>query len=512
MASFELPERTKSEIIPALRFKSTTEECDDEEEFLISNCQTISSSTDTESLSCLLCSKEYDFLKQRDDYLSHLYMEHRLVIAEVNDIDLLSDYLRFWRQAFNGHELEEYCTTMLLDQLPDGTTSRNERYYLLSDILPQDRELRIELKRKNVQRALAQHKFELNDRSFKKKCLYCRDVIEGLRSMYLEHLLTKHFLQLGKPENLVFVDELLDKVKTNLDNLICLFCEKVFRDRLTLKEHMRKKGHKRINPSLKQYDRFYLENYHMPDNNPPTNKCNRNFLSNNKNCTQLSHHKLRKYCRNTNNLNSINKIEHKNSSRKENWRQEQNTPNNSSKPDNDSFSNDEENSDADWSDWNGILKQSFNCLYCEYKTNEYKQLNEHIKEKHSIDLNSSLKPLHFYQRIKLVNYIRRQMCFNRCVTCDERFPEADSLQKHLIDKQHFGVGTTKQWDKPEYFFPTYEDDDLLFVLDNLDEDSDESNDITESENLVPIFVEESSVTSINKEAELLSLENFNLLL
>ena len=43
--------------------------------------------------------------------------------------------------------------------------------------------------------------------------------------------------------------------------LICFYCEKKFKDRYVLKEHMRKKQHKQINPKDKNYDRFYVINY-----------------------------------------------------------------------------------------------------------------------------------------------------------------------------------------------------------------------------------------------------------
>lgn len=44
-------------------------------------------------------------------------------------------------------------------------------------------------------------------------------------------------------------------------SLQCLYCEGTFRDHATLKEHMRKKLHKRINPKNRTYDKFYVINY-----------------------------------------------------------------------------------------------------------------------------------------------------------------------------------------------------------------------------------------------------------
>lgn len=44
-------------------------------------------------------------------------------------------------------------------------------------------------------------------------------------------------------------------------SLQCLYCEKTFRDKSTLRDHMRKKSHRRISASNHQYDRFYVINY-----------------------------------------------------------------------------------------------------------------------------------------------------------------------------------------------------------------------------------------------------------
>ncbi|EEC06606.1 hypothetical protein IscW_ISCW003729 [Ixodes scapularis] len=43
--------------------------------------------------------------------------------------------------------------------------------------------------------------------------------------------------------------------------LLCLYCEKTFKDWQTLKEHMRKKQHKHINPKNSAYDKYYVVNY-----------------------------------------------------------------------------------------------------------------------------------------------------------------------------------------------------------------------------------------------------------
>jgi len=64
---------------------------------------------------------------------------------------------------------------------------------------------------------LAQQEAERADITFKRGCIFCRTEICGSRAAYIKHLYQKHNLYLGKPENLVFVDELLDKIQNNIE-------------------------------------------------------------------------------------------------------------------------------------------------------------------------------------------------------------------------------------------------------------------------------------------------------
>ena len=94
-----------------------------------------------------------------------------------------------------------------------------------------------------------------------------------------------HNFSVGQPDNLVFVrykrivhdavgcilysstysvslpSDLLDLLERRLNDLVCIFCEKIFKNRDVLKEHMRKKSHKKINPRNEAYDKFYIINY-----------------------------------------------------------------------------------------------------------------------------------------------------------------------------------------------------------------------------------------------------------
>lgn len=47
--------------------------------------------------------------------------------------------------------------------------------------------------------------------------MFCRTEFFGLRITYIKHLAEKHNLYLGKPDNLVFIDEFLDKIQTSIE-------------------------------------------------------------------------------------------------------------------------------------------------------------------------------------------------------------------------------------------------------------------------------------------------------
>lgn len=54
-------------------------------------------------LICMLCefSSENDWSDNKE-ILQHMYYQHRLVIADVQNIANLREYLRFWKNEFKG--------------------------------------------------------------------------------------------------------------------------------------------------------------------------------------------------------------------------------------------------------------------------------------------------------------------------------------------------------------------------------------------------------------------------
>lgn len=442
---------------------------------------------------CLFCDKSFQFYSEKDEYLAHLYLDHRLIIGDEDQVAIFHEYLIFWREKFNGDEqkLPEYCTMMIMDQLPDGTPAKGEKYYLLCDVLPQDNELRQKLQQKRLERALAQHQFERTDTNFQGDCLFCRDVIKTSRNDLLEHLFSKHFLQLGKPENLVFIDELIDTVQSKLNNLVCLFCEKKFRDRPTLKEHMRKKGHKRINPGNKSYDRFFLINYQLETQTSQKKKAKH-------------HQRLRKRSENDAKMEKDPTVRPIEGSSNEattasKYREKKNAST--------LFESD---SDSNWSDWHGD-QETLTCLFCSHNEIDFSKLKVHMAHSHQVDFDNETASMTFYDRVKIVNFIRRKMYLSQCIRCDEQFKKSADLRAHLNESNHCCIGDRKQWDLPQYFFPTYEDDGILCSLDDTELDEESCISVTKAEDSSIVVLSEDAKVSINLDAEALSKERLQVL-
>lgn len=163
-----------------------------------------------------------------------------------------SSYIHYWGVKFKEEPITTFCTTILMDCTPDGKPSKNEVYYLLSDCISEDRTLRDELHRARLVRSvekkwsfheigtkfvppnfsvkelvLSQQAQERSDTNFKRGCIFCRTEFTGLRSDYLKHLSQKHNVQLGKPENLVFIDQLLDRIQRSIERWTKIFVKNI---------------------------------------------------------------------------------------------------------------------------------------------------------------------------------------------------------------------------------------------------------------------------------------------
>ncbi|XP_054632693.1 zinc finger protein 277 [Dunckerocampus dactyliophorus] len=377
-----------------------------------------------ETLVCLFCSKLLPVTK-KDALLKHLLLEHKLVIADVKLIADLPKYLAHWKGRFLEQPITDFCSVIKTNST--GPVEQQEHYFLLCDVLPEDRTLREKLQQKRLEEVLEQQQKEREDCSFHRICMFCNDEFTGNRSSLLNHMAREHSFSIGLPDNIVYCEELLDMLQSKVDNLQCLYCEKTFRDKTTLRDHMRKKAHRRINANNHQYDRFYVINY-----------------------LELG----------------------------KTWEEVQSE-------DDRELVDDE---DDDWSDWRSH-PVSVVCLFCDHQSETMEQIYTHMKEIHGFDLHQLRAQLNlrFYQQVKLVNFIRRQIHQNRCYACHDKFRSRGDVLRHIVDNGHvMKLPPVSTWNQPQYYFPTYENDALLCTLS--DSDGDQSDETNQED--VPIIAED----------------------
>ncbi|CAB3385833.1 Hypothetical predicted protein [Cloeon dipterum] len=359
---------------------------------------------DDVAVECLLCKLEFKMESEQKMFLKHLFTDHRLVIGDVNQVASLKSYVKFWKARFQSGPLEEFCSVMKMDTTPDGKYSKDEVYFMLSDILPEDKQLREGLQRKRLNVILERQKFEREDMTYSQDCLFCRKKLEGTRADALEHLAEYHNFNLGRSDNLVFIDELLEQIHLRLQNLRCLFCNNQFYEKRALSEHMRKKQHKCINPEHTEMDKYFIVNYL-----------------------------------------EIGKS----------WKEVEEEQDGPLGPE-----------DESWSDWcDDEAESPLVCLFCDHQSKHLHALNCHSQVQHNGFTLDNLN-LSFYLQVKLVNYIRRQVYLNACPVCNESFDCKSSLDEHLLSSQHYTVPDVSLFDQPQFFFPTYENDAVLSQLED----------------------------------------------
>ncbi|XP_014827925.1 PREDICTED: zinc finger protein 277 isoform X3 [Poecilia mexicana] len=355
-----------------------------------------------ELLVCLFCSESVPLL-QKDTLLRHLLLEHKLVIADIKLIASLPRYLVYWKGRFLEQPVTDFCSVIKTNST--GPVEKQEDYFLLCDVLPEDRILRERLQQKRLEEVLEQQQKERDDCYFHRLCLFCSEECTG-------------------------------------NSLQCLYCEKIFRDKSTLKDHMRKKAHRRINANNHEYDRFYVINY-----------------------LELG----------------------------KTWEEVQ------SEDDRELV----DVEDDDWSDWHAHPVSAV-CLFCDRQSETMDQIYTHMKDSHGFDLHNLKMELNlnFYQQVKLVNFIRRQIHQSHCYGCQKKFDSRADMMDHIISEGHvMKLPEMSTWDQPQYYFPTYENDALLCTLS--DSNDDEDNEACCNED-IPVIAEDISDLRVLKQNSVLN--------
>ncbi|XP_062033986.1 zinc finger protein 277 isoform X2 [Lepus europaeus] len=353
------------------------------------------------SVPCIFCEEHFPVAEQ-DKLLKHMIIEHKIVIADVKLVADFQRYVLYWRKRFTEQPITDFCTVIRINST--APPEEQDNYFLLCDVLPEDRILREELQKQKLKEILEQQQQERSDTSFHGSCMFCSEEFLG-------------------------------------NSLQCLYCEKTFRDKNTLKDHMRKKQHRRINPKNKEYDRFYVINY----------------LEFGKSWEEVQLEDDREF------------LDHQ---------------------------------EDDWSDWEEHPVSAV-CLFCEKQAETVEKLYVHMEDAHKFDLLKikSELGLNFYQQVKLVNFIRRQVHQCRCYGCHVKFKSKADLRSHMEEAKHISLLPEKKiWDQLQYYFPTYENDALLCTL------SDSESDLASQEQNenVPIIGEDTSKLQALKQSSVLN--------
>ena len=277
---------------------------------------------------------------------------------------------------------------------------------------------------------------ERKDTSFAQCCLFCRSVFTGSHAELFDHMAFFHNFSVGQPNNLVFVRELLDLLEERLRKLVCIYCEKTFKSRDVLKEHMRKKMHKKINPKNQTYDKFYMVNYQQFGQKWGGDGQTQHVIDEDETVTGFD--VARKAV---------------------------------SEPLDDCG-----DEDASWEDWKGERGGAV-CLFCPALYTEPADLLTHMTSIHDFDFQDvrNRGKLNFYQQVKVVNFVRRKVHLKVCIHCKDGFGNAEALTEHMTNEGHFKLpDDSSEWDDTNYLFPTYENDELLNNLDDLYDKAEEA--------------------------------------
>lgn len=402
---------------------------------------------------CVSCLEFFDLPEQISGFADHLLKEHKIVVSEMNLIVDPKRYIEHWRQRFAKESIDKIFPRIEPSE-GDSYFGETDYYYLMSENVAEDRSLRQRLAMRRLEEALQCQQREREDTSFQLQCIFCRYNARGNRSKIIHHLYMIHHLNLGSPDNLVFVTEYIEHLKEKLHRNECIYCEKIFPDRNTLMDHMRKRNHREVNPKNHYYDKFYIINY-----------------------LELGKRWLDVLA--------------------EDFEDTMPTFQDS----------DEEEEDNEWCEWQednlDADETRVVCLLCDASEDNAQSLLEHMKTTHEFDLlkNVSDDKLNSYQRLRLINYIRKQNYHADCWVCQKtEFENPLALQKHILEHKPLShLPDASIWDTEENLVPIFGNDHFLWMLESILEENEitcSSDDEGESEERFSKLVLESKSNTV----------------
>ncbi|ETN72396.1 hypothetical protein NECAME_13887 [Necator americanus] len=406
---------------------------------------------------CLSCLQFFDLPDQMEPFEEHLLKEHKIVVSEMGLIVDPKRYVEHWRQRFAKESVDKIFPRI---EPKEGEKFFGEvdYYYNMSEALPEDYSLRQRLAMRRLEEALSCQQREREDTNFQQQCIFCRYTARGNRSKIIHHLYMIHHLNLGSPDNLVFVTEYIEHLKDKLQRNECIYCEKTFGDRNILMDHMRKRNHREVNPKNHYYDKFYIINY------LELGKRWLDVLAEDFEDTMPTFQ--------------------------------------------DSDEEEEDNSWCEWQEDNVDADETrVVCLLCNESDESCEGLLSHMKDKHDFDLIKIIDDNHLdvYQRMKLINYIRKQNFNAVCFICQRSdLGNTQELAKHLQEAERpiTKLPDKSYWDTDEALLPIFGNDHLLWRLESLLEGRDGASDTEErcrreSEKKYSAYVAESQKNTVD---------------
>lgn len=275
-----------------------------------------------------------------------------------------------------------------------------------------DRELRDRLQRKKLKDILeVQAQERATSYPIGRECLFCSEVCSDKPTLFA-HMFQVHSFNIGQLDNLVFVDEFIHRLAAKLATNTCLYCERTYSSEGLLRKHVKAKGHYRINPQNHEYDRYYVINY----------------VQNGKLWQELEAD------------------------------QDGDEEDRAAKSPIDNQENFESLNDP--------IDERTMCLFCNelFSSPECSSFRTHLKELHNFDLCHLDRLGDEYSRIKAITYLRDCLRRNICpAQCQTTFEDEESLFEHLSANDHARLPCDRSiWDQPQYLFPVYDDDPLLW--------------------------------------------------
>jgi hypothetical protein len=386
---------------------------------------------------CISCLQFFDLPEQLETFTEHLIKEHKIVVSEMNLIVDPKRYIEYWRQRFAKESVDLIFPKV---EPPEGDALHGvvDFYYHITETIPEDYSLRQRLAMRRLEEALSCQQREREDKTFQLQCIFCRYTARGNRSKIIHHLYMIHHLNLGSPDNLVFVTEYIEHLKNKMQNNECIYCEKQFQDKNTLMDHMRKRNHREVNPKNHYYDKFYIINY------LELGKRWLDVLAEDFEDTMATFQ-----------------------------------------------DSDEEEEDNSWCEWQednlAIDEVRVLCLMCDENNETVEGILDHMKESHKLDLLHEIEEhkMNLYDRMKFINFIRKQNFNGACWIC-QRSDIGNTMQlaKHLKEEEtpFKGMPESSVWNAEENLVPMFGNDHLLWLLESYLEDQkrkpeDEADDV-----------------------------------